>query len=224
MDNKASDGKEGKEGTIYVIENEAFAKQVVKIGKATDLANRIKALNTGVPLPFTCFKASRVKDMAKVERFLHDTFYPAKGNLRGEFYEVEAWRVAQVLKLFEVEDVTDSAPSPNTDEARSIDKEVKDKEKKSNFTFEMVDIQIGEKLQLVGRLEIECEVVDNKSTVQYEGQPYALSTLATKLKESKWGLQGSRHWSYRDKDIGDETLQQRRERLEDEGKTEDELP
>ena len=219
MDDGTSASKEGKEGIIYVIENEAFAKQVVKIGRATDLASRIKALNTSVPLPFTCFKASRVKDMAKVEKFLHDTFYPAKKYWRGEFYEVEPWRVAQVLELFEVEDVTDLAPSPNTDEARSIGEEVKDEEKKSNFTFEMVDIQIGEKLQLVGSPEIECEVVDKKSIVRYKGREYALSTLATELKKSKWGLQGSRHWSYED-----ETLQRRRERLEDADKTEDELP
>ena len=56
MDEGTSASKEGKEGIIYVIENEAFAKQVVKIGRATDLASRIKALNTSVPLPFTCFK------------------------------------------------------------------------------------------------------------------------------------------------------------------------
>ena len=209
----------GKEGIIYVIENEAFATQVVKIGKTTDLETRIKQLNTAVPLPFTYSKASRVDDMDKVERFLHDTFYPAKRDWRGEFYEVEAWRVAQVLELLEKEDVTDEAPSPDTDEVRSIERTVQTKEKKSNFTFAMVDIPIGEKLQLVGRLEIECEVADQKSTVRYGEREYALSTLATELKESKWSLQGARHWLYED-----ETLQQRRERFEDDGMPGDQTP
>ena len=49
----------GKEGIIYVIENEAFAAQVVKIGKTTDLAKRINQLNTAVPLPFTCISCGR---------------------------------------------------------------------------------------------------------------------------------------------------------------------
>ena len=209
----------GREGIIYVIENEAFETQVVKIGKTTDLVKRINQLNTAVPLPFTCSKASRVDDMDKVEKFLHDTFYPAKKDWRGEFYEVEPWRVAQVLKLFEKEEVTDRAPSPDTEEVRSIDRTVRTKEKKSRFTFEMVGIPVGEKLQLVGSPEIECEVVDQKSTVRYDGRDYALSTLATQLKESKWGLQGSLHWSYED-----ETLQRRRERLEDASMTGDELP
>lgn len=201
----------GKEGVIYVIENEAFAAQVVKIGKTTTgLETRIKQLNTAVPLPFTCSKASLVDDVDEVERFLHDTFYPAKRDWRGEFYEVEAWRVAQVLQFFEKEDVTDLAPSPDTDEVRSIDRTVQTKEKRSNFTFAMVTIPTGAKLQLVGNPTVECEVADQKSTVQYEGQEYALSTLATELKNSKWSLQGSRHWLYED-----ETLQQRRERLED---------
>ena len=208
----------GKEGIIYVIENEAFAAQVVKIGKTTDLAKRINQLNTAVPLPFTCSKASRVDDMDKVEKFLHDTFYPAKKDWRGEFYEVEPWRVGQVLELIELEDVTDSAPSPDTDELRSIGLTVQTKEKKSRFTFEMVGIPVGEKLQLVGSPEIECEVADQKSTVRYNGREYALSTLATELKESKWGLQGSLHWFYED-----ETLQRRRERIEEAGMTGDEL-
>ena len=92
-------------GVVYILENEAFAVRVVKIGKTgqQDWVARVRQLNTAVPLPFTCSKASRVGDMGKVERFLHQTFAPAQHQWRGEFFEVEAWRAAQVLELFETE-------------------------------------------------------------------------------------------------------------------------
>ena len=117
-------------GVVYILENEAFAVSVVKIGRTgqQDWVSRIKQLNTAVPLPFTCAKASRVDDMGKVETFFHQTFAPAKRQWRGEFYEVEAWRVAQVLELFETEDVTELAPVPDPDEEKAINTTVGNKE------------------------------------------------------------------------------------------------
>ena len=48
-----------REGIIYLLENEAFEIPVIKIGRTgpagDDLAHRIRTLNIGVPLPFTCF-------------------------------------------------------------------------------------------------------------------------------------------------------------------------
>ena len=198
-------------GVVYILENEAFAVPVVKIGKTgqQDWVARIKQLNTAVPLPFTCAKASRVDDMGWVESFLHQTFFPAKRQWRGEFYEVEAWRVAQVLKLFETEDVTGFVPVPDPEEEKAIDTTVRNKEAKEDFTFEVAGIPIGTKLGFKGRPEIEAEVVDDKTTVLYEGATYTMSNLASKIKQKDYVVQGILWWTY-----DNETLRQRRDRME----------
>ena len=50
-------------GIVYVLINPAF-EGYVKIGKTTDLVQRLKSLdNTSVPLPFRCVHAVEVDDM-----------------------------------------------------------------------------------------------------------------------------------------------------------------
>ena len=214
----ANDGNETNPpvdpGVVYILENEAFTASVVKIGKTgqQDWVSRIRQLNTGVPLPFTCARASRVDDMATVEKFLHETFYPAKHQWRGEFFEVESWRVVQVLKLFEVQDVTNQAPAPDAVEERAIDTTVRKNEvRRGDFTFDVAQIPIGAKLGFKGRPEIEVEVMDDKTTVEYQGETYSMSTLATKIKEKDYVVQGILWWTYEN-----ETLKQRRDRMESE--------
>lgn len=206
----ASPSLTGSEGIIYLLQNEAFEADVIKIGRTgRDLAERIRTLNTAVPLSFTCFRASRVADAAKVERLLQDVFQPAKKHWRGEFYEVEPWRVVLVLAQYEIEDLTHLAPNPIGADAVSISTTVQERDRKANFTFATSGIKVGEKLSLVGSPEIECEVADDGTNVRYEGEIVALSTLATRLKESPTWLQGIRYWTYEG-----ETLLKRRDRMQ----------
>ena len=194
------------EGYIYIIENDAFETPVVKIGRARNLSQRVNTLNTGVPLPFTCPKASKVKDMNSAEKFLHQTFHHAKGPWRGEFFQVEASRVAAVLELLEIEDATDLAPKPSKDEVDSID--TANQRKNARFNFAMVEIEPGTELKFASDEGIVAKVLDNKK-VEFEGQEYSISALAQQLKGLSYGVNGTLHWMY-----GDETLQERRERLE----------
>ena len=201
----------GTEGIVYLLENEAFEAPVIKIGRTgRDLAERIRTLNTSVPLPFTCYRASRVSDAVKVEKLLHDVFQPAKKHWRGEFYEVEPWRVVLVLSQYEIENLTHLAPRPDKDDEDSIGTTVQQKDRKTTFTFAMLGIEVGEKLELVGDPEVKCIVANDQTGVTYEEQEYALSTLATQLKGSSHWLQGLRYWSY-----GGETLLKRRDRILD---------
>ena len=206
-----SDQQPTEPGVVYIIENLSLPPNVIKIGKTgqNDWTNRIRQLNTAVPLPFTCFKASRVNDISRVETFLHDTFHPAKRHWRGEFYEVQSWRVAQVLELFEVEDVTSQAPQPDLQEEQAINDAAAATERKTGFTFEAAGIPPGSKLGFRGRPDIEAEVVDSATTISYQGEDYALSTLATKIKDKQYIVQGTLWWTYQG-----ETLMQRRNRIE----------
>jgi hypothetical protein len=195
------------EGYIYIIENDAFETPVVKIGKAKNLSQRINTLNTAVPLPFICRKASKVEDMNEVEKFLHKTFRHAKHHWRGEFFQIEWDVVADVLALFEKEDATYQAPQPTTEEVDSIT--TTNRRKNRNFNFEMVKIEPGAVLKLASNEEVTAKVVDNKSKVEYEGKEYSISGLAKQLKGLSYGVNGTLHWMYEG-----ETLQERREQLE----------
>ena len=195
------------EGYIYIIENDAFETPVVKIGKAKNLSQRINTLNTAVPLPFICRKASKVEDMNEVEKFQHKTFRHAKHHWRGEFFQIEWKVVASVLELLEIEDATHLAPKPTTEEVDSITTASRSKNK--NFNFEMVKIGPGAVLKLASNDEVMAKVVDNKNKVEYDGRVYSISGLAQELNGLAYGVQGSKYWLY-----GDETLQELRERIQ----------
>lgn len=205
-------------GGIYILENEALPPNVIKIGKTgqRDWTNRIRQLNTAVPLTFTCFKASRVDNISKVETFLHQTFQPAKHHWAGEFYEVESWRVAQVLSIFELEDITALAPQPDASEERAINAGVRVKETRDPFTFKVAGIPIGAKLGFKGKPDIEVEVVDDHTTISYQGQTYSMSALVTQIKEKDYVVQGIMWWTYQG-----ETLQKMRNRIEAEAEQRD---
>ena len=196
-----------KQGTIYILENEAFASSVIKIGKTKrSLDDRIRELNTSVPLPYTCYRASRVDDVDRVERLLHEVFHPAKRHWRGEFYEVEPWRVVLVLETYEKENLTEST-KPSDDDLKTISAAVQDKDKREVATFDRLDIAVGEELTLVGAPDIHCEVADRQTGVLYKGEQYSLTRLAQKVGKP-YMRQGIRCWTYQD-----ETLLERRDRM-----------
>jgi hypothetical protein len=210
--NTSSAPDTANQGIVYLLENGAFEAPVIKIGKTgrngSDLATRIRTLNTAVPLAFTCYRASLVNDAVGIERKLHQVFYPAKRQWRGEFYEVEPWRVMLVLGDYEILDMTSFAPTLSSEDSQSINATVKEKEKLATSTFEMLGLPVGTKLTLTGSSEIECEIANGLTSVFYEGKEYALSTLATQLKQAPYGLQGLRHWEFEG-----ESLIQRRNKI-----------
>ena len=82
-------------GIVYVLENPAMPGYI-KLGRTETLTQRMQSLfDTSVPVPFTCYYAARVEDPARVERSLFEAF----GDKRSH-------RAAAVVKLVEVEDVT----------------------------------------------------------------------------------------------------------------------
>ncbi len=81
-----------------------------------------------------------------------------------------------------------------------------ERERKDNFTFSMVGIEIGATLTFVKDRNKVCKVIDGKTGVEFEGTHHKLTPLAKRLGSSR---RGTRSWLY-----GEETLQALRERLE----------
>ncbi len=93
---------------VYVLTNPAMPG-LVKIGRTTQLEveERMKQLySTGVPIPFDCAFACKVKDASEVEKALHLAFGMTRLNPNREFFKLEPERVIAVLKLLKVDDIT----------------------------------------------------------------------------------------------------------------------
>ena len=65
--------------------------------------------STGVPVPFECQFACKVKkaDCAKIEKALHTAFSPQRVNANREFFRIQLEQAKAILELFHHEDVTD---------------------------------------------------------------------------------------------------------------------
>ena len=101
-------------GIVYLLTNPVMPG-LVKIGMTTqeDIDKRMKELyTTGVPVPFECQFACKVKkgDCAKIEKALHTAFAPQRINANREFFRIQVEQAKAILELFHHTDAT----SPTT--------------------------------------------------------------------------------------------------------------
>ena len=200
-----------KEGIVYVLQNPAMS-EYIKIGQTDNLSNRMRQLfNTSVPVPFTCFYAARVADASQLEKTLFEAFGDKRVNQRREFFAADPNRVASVIKLMAIEDVTAQADkSSDRDDIDSISRATAMVERAQRFNFRMLDIPVGAELEFVKDPSIVCKVFQQRPPrVEFNGEEMSLSEASQKVMESPWRLQGTQYWKYED-----ETLQERRERME----------
>ena len=199
-------------GAVYVLSNAAM-EGYIKIGRTDEgtvdsVVQRMRQLNnTSLPLPFDCEHASAVADAPYVERALHEAFGDYRVHPKREFfYELAPFRVSAILKLLELEDVT--PPSSKTDASEDG---VSKQPKKPPFRFDAVGIPIETMIQWADDPKIEFQVASETTHVFYEGERWAISTLAQKLKGWKRPPAGPEYYLY-----DGETLRQRQRRMEQE--------
>ena len=192
------------EGSVYVLTNPAMPN-MVKIGKTTrDVELRLADLySTGVPLPFECEYAAKVKDVDKTEKAFHTAFEPSRVNPKREFFNINPEQAIAVLSLMAIEDVTPSVQ----DEAKKIDVEAtasaekfKKKRRPTINYFEM-GLKEGDILKF-GRNEESCTVLNGRQ-VSYEGETWFLSNLTNKLLDRTGPMDGSPYWYFNGKNLKD---------------------
>ena len=191
---------------IYILINEAMPGYV-KIGRTTNLEQRIRSLDTtSVPLPFECFYACTVEDADFVEKQLHDAFLDHRVRSSREFFELSPDRVVSALKLAEIENVTPKKDYVESSEDQQALNQARTR--RAVFNFKMADIPVGAELSYVNDENIKAKVVDNK-LIEMDGEVTSLSASAQKLLGYSYQVQGTVYWMYEG-----ETLDERRRRLE----------
>jgi hypothetical protein len=191
---------------IYILINEAMPGYV-KIGRTTNLEQRIRSLDTtGVPLPFECFYACTVNNALFVEKQLHDAFLDHRVRSSREFFELSPDRVVSALKLAEIENVTPGHDYVESQEDQQALNQAR--KRRSVFNFQMADIPVGAELTFVNDENIKAKVIDNR-LIEFNGEVTSPSASAQKLLGYPYQVQGTVYWLYQG-----ETLDERRRRLE----------
>ena len=165
------------EGIVYVLVNEAF-EDYVKIGKTTNLEQRLRALdNTSVPLPFRCVYAVKVPDMDAIEKLAHNAFADHRTRSNREFFESDPMRVISALKMTSGEEVTPKDDIAADEEG--IEALNKPKRRKP-FTLYQAGLKDGDELSYAKNEETKATVL-NERQILFEGNAESLSSAALKL-------------------------------------------
>lgn len=173
-------------GIVYALTNEAMPG-LVKIGMTSNLKvdirkNQLYRGCSGVPLPFECAYACKVKNFAKIEKVLHVVFAPDRINPNREFFKMDIDRAIAILELLgpnnmtkEVNEELDEGISKEEIRAKEILKK-----KRPAFNFERMKIPVGSILKFVNDDQIEIEVVEGNK-VKYKGETMSLSAATQRL-------------------------------------------
>ena len=197
-------------GIVYLLTNPVMPG-LVKIGMTAqeDIDKRMKELyTTGVPVPFECQFACKVKkgDCAKIEKALHKAFAPQRINANREFFRIQVEQAKAILELFHHTDVSDEIENDLTDDDKAASVNVKKSRPSLNF-FEM-GMQKGDILEWKDDPSITVTILSERR-ISYKGEEISISALSAKLKGyNVKHIAPGPHWLYKDKllsDIYDET-------------------
>lgn len=192
---------------VYILTNEAMP-DFIKIGKTNNIMRRIQDLDwTNMPLPFQCYYAAKVKDSNFAEHQIHSAFSENRVRSNREFFKMNPERVVAILKLIEIENVT---PTQNLDSQPEVKEEL-EKIYTKRFNFTAVNIPVGAELTFTRDKNIVAKVISGNN-IAYKGDVKSLSKAAQEALGVAYPVQGPIFWMYED-----ETLDERRERIESEG-------
>ncbi len=201
-------------GIVYLLTNPVMPG-LVKIGMTTqkEIDQRMKELyTTGVPLPFECQFACKVKksDCAKIEKALHTAFEPQRINANREFFRIQVGQAKAILQLFHHEDVTTDVSNEIENDLTKEDKEasVNAKVKRPPLNFHEMGMLDGDVLVWKDDPKITATIISERK-IRYEGEETSLSALSARLKGYKVShISPCQYWLYNDRsmdEIYDET-------------------
>ncbi|MEO0377188.1 MAG: GIY-YIG nuclease family protein [Cyanobacteria bacterium P01_A01_bin.17] len=188
---------------VYVLTNSAMPG-LVKIGKTLqdDHNTRVSQLyTTGVPVPFDIEYACRVPNPTEVEAALHTAFAPQRINPRREFFEIDPDQAIAILRLLNVEDVTDEVKS-DLDGIGSQDQNAATRlrARRPSLNFEEMGIPIGSQLDSVPTDDVAI-VVDAKKISFRNSALTSLSAATREMLGLDYSVKPTPHWSFSGKNL-----------------------
>ena len=210
---EVTNGVSDESGVVYIL-GHSYMPGVVKIGFTSNLADRMRSLDqsSAIPSSFECIFAAKVQNPRLWEKTLHTVFDEARVNSKREFFDVGVMaKAVMILQAAKMEDVTNSAPAvAQTDETPS--ETTRNSNRRERFNFALLQIDEGELLQFISDESVICMVSQVKPPkVLLDDQEMTLSEATAKASGASRSVSGLAYWK-----LGNETLIERRARLEKE--------
>ncbi|MCG4253708.1 GIY-YIG nuclease family protein [Acetobacter senegalensis] len=189
-----------KSGYVYLLTNPTMPG-MIKIGftGAPDVEVRMKQIySTGVPLPFECVYSKRLDNYKEAETALHVAFGNTRVNPKREFFRIDPACVMAILELLPgvEEEISEDAGITEDTDKEALEK---DRKRKQNFRFSMLDINPGTILTWRRNPEIVCTVYDDRN-VTFDEKVTSLSDAANQvnLREGHkcTAMPGTDWWMY----------------------------
>ena len=184
-----------KVGYIYILTNQSFKDNCIKIGYSTNVEKRVRDLSgTGLPYDYEIYSTYEIPASTKADKALHKIIQMLNPNLRispnREFFEIapeEAYKVFEQMAI--IHGCEDKLKLYKNDEADEAHK------KGEVFSFTKCNIPLGSEITFINDDSNKATVVDNRK-VDYQGEITYLSPLAQKLTGKDIALQGPHYFKY----------------------------
>jgi hypothetical protein len=216
---------EKEKGYVYILTNDSFREDWVKIGRSSRPVDvRSKELdNTAVPLPFKVYATIQTTKYTNVERIVHkqiDRLTDLRIRQNREFFNVEPSQALDIL--LDLATAIDDAvvmqyvddkpiqlyPSINNEKPQAVKTEKHVSRKP--FEFAMVGLKDGDMITFAP-LNIQVKV-NGKNKVEFEGRLWSLSAftgtyLPIEKQNNSGAYQGPKYFTYNNKTLWDLRLE-----------------
>lgn len=221
-------------GFVYILKNPSFGDEWVKIGKTNqdDIMTRVNQLNgsEATPFGFRIYATYEVDDATIIEREIHKLFDEIHYELRAreivyghlrtkEFFNVTPEKAYNIFKSIAIMrgDIDKLKIYPPDDEDVQEENDATNlsfcRNRAKNTTFEMIGIVPDTQLKFLYD-DYYCTTVNRKNKVNYNGKEFTISALALKIGRENFGWTGSCVNGFEYFTFQDETLWNRRKRIE----------
>ena len=217
---------EKEKGFVYILTNESFREDWVKIGRSSHPVDvRSKELdNTAVPLPFKIYATIQTIKYVDVERIVHkqiDRLTDLRIRQNREFFNVEpsqaldilldlATAIDDAIVMQYIDDKpTQLYPTINNEKPKILKQEQRHQLRKP-FEFAMVGLKDGDMITFAP-LNIQVKV-NGKNKVEFEGRLWSLSAftgtyLPIEKQNNSGAYQGPKYFTYNNKTLWDLRLE-----------------
>lgn len=174
-------------GYVYILTNDSFREDWVKIGKSSRPVNvRSKELdNTAVPLPFSIYATMQTSKYNEVEKLVHktiDRLTDLRIRQNREFFNVppavalDIFRdIASTIDDAKITVYRNNVPLDEASAEKSQEDSSEQHSRRKPFKFSMLGIEAGETVTFIPT-GVEVKVADDKK-VEYQGRLYTLSAF-----------------------------------------------
>lgn len=226
-------------GIVYILINPCLDGWVeIGMTERNDIDRRLKELNTptNLPLSYRCYATYEVEQPFEVEKRIHsiidridDTLHAREQLENGRIREREFFKISPETAYGIFKDIaalrndTDNLKLYRPTQEQSQEEEIAEtRAKRSNNSFKLLNIAVGEEISFLHDESVVASVVDDKNKIEYEDEVYSVTALARKLLIERHGWSEDLHvngWRYFTKN--GLTLSDLRDRIESEESDED---